>query len=137
MDEPRLAERTRERDRGRARRALRDPDRDELFPHIDVATTTEVLFAALALVLAVAGAYVARGRRTAPAALDVPAGGRRPSDPDRMPAVRERWTMPRLELLERPVWSRTRRIGMFTLRGYLLVAVLMLVVKAVEIGLGH
>ena len=108
-----------------------------LFPHIDVATTTEVLFAALALVLAAAGAYVARGRRTAPAALDVPAGGRRPSDPDRMPAVRERWTMPRLELLERPVWSRTRTIGMYTLRGYLLVAVLMLVVKAVEIGLGH
>jgi Mn2+/Fe2+ NRAMP family transporter len=108
-----------------------------LFPHIDVATTTEVLFAALALVLAVAGAYVARGRRTAPAALDVPAGGRRPADPDRMPAVRERWTMPRLELLERPVWSRTRTIGMYTLRGYLLVAVLMLVVKAVQIGLGH
>jgi hypothetical protein len=89
------------------------------------------------LVPRVAGAYVARGRRTAPAALDVPAGGRRPADPDRMPAVRERWTMPRLELLERPVWSRTRTIGMYTLRGYLLVAVLMLVVKAVEIGLGH
>ena len=108
-----------------------------LFPHIDIATTTEVLFAALVLVLAVAGAYVAHGRRTAPVALDVPAGGRRPSDPDRMPAVRERWTMPPLELLERPVWSRTRTIGMYTLRGYLLVAVLMLVVKAVEIGLGH
>jgi hypothetical protein len=28
-------------------------------------------------------------------------------------------------------------IGMYTLRGYLVVAVLMLIVKAVEVGLGH
>jgi hypothetical protein len=45
--------------------------------------------------------------------------------------------MPPLELLDRPVWSRTRTIGMYTLRGYLVVAVLMLIVKAVQIGLGH
>ena len=42
-----------------------------------------------------------------------------------------------LELLERPVWSRTRKIGMVTLRGYLVIAVLMLIVKAIEISLGH
>jgi hypothetical protein len=40
-------------------------------------------------------------------------------------------------LLDRPVWSRTRTIWMYTLRGYLVVAVLMLIVKAVQIGLGH
>jgi len=108
-----------------------------LFPHIDVAETTEVLFAALALALGGAAAYVAYGRRSAPVALDLPAGARPPSDPDRRPAVREHWTMAPLELLERPVWSRTRTIGMYTLRGYLVVAVLMLIVKAVEIGLGH
>jgi Mn2+/Fe2+ NRAMP family transporter len=108
-----------------------------LFPRIDVATTTGVLFGALALALAVAAVYVARGRRTAPVALDLPAGARRPRDPARSPAVRERWTMPPLELLERPTWSRTRTIGMYALRGYLAVAVLMLIVKAVEIGLGH
>ena len=45
--------------------------------------------------------------------------------------------MPQLELLDRPVWSRTRKVGMITLRGYLVVAVLMLIVKAVEVGVGH
>jgi hypothetical protein len=45
--------------------------------------------------------------------------------------------MPQLELLDRPVWSRTRKIGMLTLRGYLVVAVLMLIVKAIEVGVGH
>ena len=108
-----------------------------LFPRIDVAMTTGVLFGALALALAVAAVYVARGRWSAPVALDLPAGARRPRDPARSPAVRERWTMPPLELLERPTWSRTRTIGMYALRGYLAVAVLMLIVKAVEIGLGH
>ena len=41
------------------------------------------------------------------------------------------------ELLERPAWSRARTIGMYTLRGYLVIAVLMLIVKAVEVGIGH
>ena len=45
--------------------------------------------------------------------------------------------MPQLELLDRPAWSRTRKVGMITLRGYLVVAVLMLIVKAVEVGVGH
>jgi hypothetical protein len=45
--------------------------------------------------------------------------------------------MPQLELLDRPVWSRTRKVGMITLRGYLVVAVLMLIVKAIEVGVGH
>jgi hypothetical protein len=45
--------------------------------------------------------------------------------------------MPPLELLERPTWSRTRTAGMYTLRGYLVIAALMLVVKAVEVSVGH
>jgi Mn2+/Fe2+ NRAMP family transporter len=105
-----------------------------LFPHIDVTTLTEALFAALAVGLAGIAAFIAWGRRrTSP--VDLPAGARRRPDPDR--AQRARWTMPSLELLERPVWSRTRTIGMYTLRGYLVVAVLMLIVKAIEVSLGH
>jgi hypothetical protein len=42
--------------------------------------------------------------------------------------------MPPLNLLDRPKWSRGRLIGMYLLRGYLVVAVLMLLVKAIELG---
>jgi hypothetical protein len=45
--------------------------------------------------------------------------------------------MPQLALLERPVWSRGRTAAMWTLRIYLVAAVLLLIVKAVEIGGGH
>ncbi|MGB8876963.1 MAG: hypothetical protein WCD11_11630, partial [Solirubrobacteraceae bacterium] len=48
-----------------------------------------------------------------------------------------RWACPALELLERPTWSRARTIGMYALRGYLVIAVLMLIVKAIEVGIGH
>jgi Natural resistance-associated macrophage protein len=95
-----------------------------LFPQIDVTVLTEILFAVLAAGLVLAAAYVARGRR------------RTPTEPVDVQA-RKSWTMPPLELLERPAWSRTRTIGMYTLRGYLTVAVLLLAVKAIEVGIGH
>ena len=47
---------------------------------------------------------------------------------------RSMWTMPPLALLERPVWSPGRRAGMLLLRGYLVVAVLLLIVKTVQLG---
>jgi len=50
---------------------------------------------------------------------------------------RNTWRMPPLSLLERPVWSRGKKIAMFTLRGYLVIAVILLFVKAVQIGTGH
>jgi hypothetical protein len=105
-----------------------------LFPHIDVTLLTQVLFGALTAGLAAGGVYVARGRIFP---LSVPAGGRIPRAPQPPRLVREHWTMPQLELLERPAWSRTRKLGMITLRGYLVIAVLMLIVKAVEVGIGH
>jgi hypothetical protein len=37
---------------------------------------------------------------------------------------------------ERPESSRTRIVGMYTLRGYLVLAVVMLIVKAVEVSIG-
>ncbi len=42
--------------------------------------------------------------------------------------------MPPLALLERPVWSPGRRAAMLLLRGYLVVAVALLVVKTVQLG---
>jgi hypothetical protein len=106
-----------------------------LFPSIDVTSLAEGLFAALAVGLAASGLYVARDRRQLHriTLLDRP-------DPDRDTPngiPREEWTMPPLDLLERPLWSRTRRVGMLTLRGYLIVSAVMLVVKAVELAGGH
>jgi hypothetical protein len=47
------------------------------------------------------------------------------------------WRMPPLAFLARPVWSRGRLIGMYALRGYLLIAVVLLAVKAGQIATGH
>jgi len=40
------------------------------------------------------------------------------------------WTMPPLALLAKPEWSRGRILAMYTMRGYLVVAVVLLIVKA-------
>jgi hypothetical protein len=45
--------------------------------------------------------------------------------------------MPPLSLLRRPTWSRSRLASMYVLRGYLVVAVLLLLVKAIELGVHH
>src|ERR1700722_1055811 len=50
------------------------------------------------------------------------------------PEERANWRMPPLNLLSRPTWSRGRIFGMWALRGYLLVAVVLLLVKAIELG---
>ncbi len=55
----------------------------------------------------------------------------------RVKEERKSWSMPPLALLERPQWSATSKIGMYLLRGYLVVAVVLLVIKVVEIGIGH
>jgi Mn2+/Fe2+ NRAMP family transporter len=102
-----------------------------LFPQMNVTILAEGLFAALLVGLAVAGPYAARGK--VGRRLDVPHGARAPRPPR---IVREHWTMPQLEMLDKPMWTRTRKVGMITLRGYLVIAVVMLIVKAVEIGVG-
>ena len=60
------------------------------------------------------------------------------------PAVSERaredrstWRMPPIALLTRPLPSRGRRIGMTAMGAYIAVAVLLLLVKAIELGFGH
>ena len=51
-------------------------------------------------------------------------------------ARRENWRMPPLTLLERPVMSRQRKFGMLMLRGYLLFAFALVIVKVVEVAVG-
>ncbi|HZU72058.1 MAG TPA: divalent metal cation transporter [Acidimicrobiales bacterium] len=93
-----------------------------IFTTINVTVLTLVLFGVLVAVLAGGGiAYLLRpGKRAAPV--------------DRRP--RDTWRMPALALLGRPEWSRGRTSAVWALRAYLVVAVLLLLVKAVELGTG-
>jgi Mn2+/Fe2+ NRAMP family transporter len=50
---------------------------------------------------------------------------------------RENWRTPRLETLERPALSAARRLGLLTLRGYILFAVVVVVLKLVQVTRGH
>ncbi|MFE7312158.1 NRAMP family divalent metal transporter [Streptomyces sp. NPDC057555] len=62
------------------------------------------------------------------------AGTRRPPAAALSRAERESWRMPPLALLEPVAWSAGLKLGMGLLRGYLVIAVLLLLVKAIQIG---
>ncbi len=47
---------------------------------------------------------------------------------------RETWRMPALQLLERPAMSVQRKVGLFTLRAYLAIAFVLVIVKIVEVA---
>ena len=52
-------------------------------------------------------------------------------------AERLNWRMPPLALLKPVQWSTGTKLGVLTLRGYLVVSVLLLIVKAVQLGTTH
>ena len=52
------------------------------------------------------------------------------------PAERMNWRMPPLTLLKPVQWSPGTKLSMLMLRGYLVVSVLLLIVKAVQVGTG-
>ncbi|HUB71515.1 MAG TPA: NRAMP family divalent metal transporter [Acidimicrobiales bacterium] len=128
------------------------------FPHIDVGLLALVLGGALLVALATGAAfYAARGRVGALATAAGTAIG--PSDETPVAATaepsakwirsgavsaaaaaarahRENWRMPPLALLGRPEWSKGKLLGMWALRVYLVIAVLLLLVKAVQLGTG-
>jgi NRAMP (natural resistance-associated macrophage protein)-like metal ion transporter len=98
------------------------------FPTVNVTHLFVDLSIALAVALAAMGAYVLKGRTPAGAAAGV-------AEEEALSKERRHaWTMPPLALLERPVWSPGRRAAMLLLRGYLVVAVALLVVKTVQLG---
>ena len=94
-----------------------------LFTTVNVTVLAEILGGILAASYLVAAVFLVKNR----------------SQREPLPAIpmarKATWRMPQLSLLERPVWSRTRLIGMWGLRIYLVVAVLLLLVKAIELGL--
>ncbi|MDQ0383048.1 NRAMP family divalent metal transporter [Amycolatopsis thermophila] len=89
-----------------------------LFPDITAGTIEAIMTGGAALGLVAAGA--AALRRTRGPVVDR--------------TGRDRWRMPPLDTLPRPVMSTARRAGMTALRGYLLVATVLVVVKIVTVA---
>jgi Mn2+/Fe2+ NRAMP family transporter len=94
-----------------------------MFPGVNVARLFVYLSIGLLAGLAGAGLYALRTRAGATVEVEKVSRDRRST-----------WTMPPLALLERPVWSPGRKGAMLLLRGYLVVAVLLLVVKTFQLG---
>jgi NRAMP (natural resistance-associated macrophage protein)-like metal ion transporter len=99
-----------------------------MFPQINVTHLFVELTIVLLVTLAGAGIYTLYSSRRSPAREGIDAVAEIPKE------KRHTWTMPPLALLERPVWSPGRKAGMMLLRGYLVVAVLLLIVKTVQLG---
>jgi len=96
-----------------------------LFPAITGTQIVAILAGGSALAaVAALGSVAARavGRRGTP----------HPAPIDR--AGRESWRMPSLGLLSRPTMSTGRRTGLTVLRGYLLVAVTLVVIRIIQIA---
>jgi Mn2+/Fe2+ NRAMP family transporter len=98
-----------------------------VFPKINVTELTAVGAAALAVGLAVFGAWTLYSGR----------GGEHVTVIDEGPSVpKAQWTMPQLTFLEPAVWSSGRKAAMLALRVYLVISVALLIVKAVQLGGG-
>jgi NRAMP (natural resistance-associated macrophage protein)-like metal ion transporter len=96
-----------------------------VIPSIDVTRLLVVLGSVVAGVLVAGAIWLSLSRR-----------GAAPM-PEMSRAERENWRMPALALLERPKWSPARRIAMLTLSGYLVLAIILLAVKAVELAVAR
>jgi Mn2+/Fe2+ NRAMP family transporter len=96
-----------------------------LFPSVNVTHLAEGGGVALFVALAVVAAFTLRRRGAQPAAPayrgDVP---------------KEQWTMPPATLLTRPSWSRARHTGMLALGSYMVIALVLLIVKTVQLAGG-
>lgn len=93
-----------------------------VLPNLDVTVLVIVLSSVVGLAMVVASVLILRSR---------------PRIPLMSASEKENWRMPALTLLEHPKWSLGRRVAILTLRGYLVVAVLLLIVKAVQLAFQH
>jgi NRAMP (natural resistance-associated macrophage protein)-like metal ion transporter len=96
-----------------------------VIPSIDVTRLLVVLGSVMLGVMVAGAIWLSLTQRNA---APVPAMSR---------AERENWRMPALALLERPTWSVTRRIAMYCLSGYLVLAIVLLAVKAAQLAIAH
>jgi Mn2+/Fe2+ NRAMP family transporter len=102
-----------------------------LFPNVNSAHVAVWLAVVLIAAAAVAGFFLwITGRHRAAAA---PAAAGRAAFSQ---SERANWRMPPLALLKPVTWAPTTKLAMLVLRGYLFVSVILLAVKAVELGHG-
>jgi hypothetical protein len=100
-----------------------------LFSNLDALKVAIWIAIGLVAVAALAGAWfwLTRNRRPPP----------QPRPRDTMSeAERQAWRMPPIALLKPAEWSTGRKVALLTLRGYLVISVLLLIVKAVRLGGG-
>jgi Mn2+/Fe2+ NRAMP family transporter len=100
-----------------------------LFPHINAALTAIWLAVGLAAGAAVLGAWLGLTSSRRPPREAHPRETM--SDSERM-----NWRMPPLALLKPVQWSTGTKLSVLLLRGYLVVSVLLLIVKAIQVGGG-
>jgi Mn2+/Fe2+ NRAMP family transporter len=102
---------------------------DTMFSGLNAAKTALGIAAVLVLGALAAGAWFRLTRSRRPA---------RPPHPRATMTEAERmsWRMPPLALLKPVQWSTGTKLAMLVLRGYLIISVLLLIVKAVQIGQG-
>jgi NRAMP (natural resistance-associated macrophage protein)-like metal ion transporter len=98
-----------------------------LFPSVDVTALSEVGGVVLAVVLVIMGLVALRSRREGSGVTVLM------PNPD---VPKEQWTMPPATLLSRPRWSTPRQVAMLVLGGYMVVALVMLIVKSVQLAGG-
>jgi NRAMP (natural resistance-associated macrophage protein)-like metal ion transporter len=100
-----------------------------LFTNLDASKVAVWIAIGLAAGAALAGAWfwLTRNRRSRPA----PHPRTTMSEADRL-----NWRMPPIALLKPAEWSVGRKVALLALRGYLVISVLLLIVKAVRLGTG-
>ncbi len=97
-----------------------------LFPTISARQILDIMIACGAAGVLVAGFVLSRRLRAVGVAAD-------PVDR----SGRENWRMPPLHLLQRPAMATSRKLGIGALRVYLAIATILVIVKIVELAIGH
>jgi len=100
-----------------------------LFTSLDASKVAVWLAIGLVAVAAAAGAWFWLTRKRRPPAAPRPRA-------TMTEAERMAWRMPPIALLKPAEWSTGRKVALLTLRGYLVISVLLLIVKAVRLGGG-
>jgi amino acid transporter len=95
---------------------------ETIFPSLNASTLVLVLSSVVGVAVVVASVFILRSRSQVLSMSH---------------SEKENWRMPALALLQHPKWSLGRRVAILTLRGYLVVAVVLLVVKAVQLAIHH